>query len=244
MKLKKIIAAVAAAAVAVSTMAVSVFAAEVEGPSKEFTVSVNDDKDNGMLKIPLSDFPEGTTEVKFEISFSGDGAYGGGAIGRNVGGVWTQDDTNFSNDKPETYNLTINAKEIDTEPDANGNTGIQVQCWWVGGGSMTVKSTFITDDPAAETEDTEAEEAEEAEEVAPAEEEAADEDVDEPEDVEEDEPEEEEAAPAVTEAPAAEVTPAAENNTSAPATGNTAVATVAAVMAVAGAAAIVSKKRK
>lgn len=88
--------------------------------------------------------------------------------------------------------------------------------------------------------------AEKAETAAPVEEEEAededvdvDEDVDYDEEEEEDAPAEAEAAPAVEEAPAA-----AETGSEAPKTGNTAVATVVAVMAVAGAAAIVSKKRK
>ena len=81
---------------------------------------------------------------------------------------------------------------------------------------------------------------------APVEDEA-DEDADEPEEVE-DEAEEpaEEPAPAETEAPAVEEAPApaVENATAAPATGNTAAASIVAVMAVAGVAAIAAKKRK
>lgn len=100
-------------------------------------------------------------------------------------------------------------------------------------GTVDISAVDILDKDGNKLNDDSDEVAKPAEPAAPAEPEApeADEDVDEP---------EEPAAPAE---PAAEVAPAVEN-TPAPATGNTAVATVVAVMAVAGAAAIASKKRK
>ena len=83
-------------------------------------------------------------------------------------------------------------------------------------------------------------------EEAPEAEEAVDEDVDEDIDVDVEEEEPEAEPVAETEAPAVEEAPApvVENATDAPATGNTATASIVAVMAVAGVAAIVAKKRK
>ena len=83
-------------------------------------------------------------------------------------------------------------------------------------------------------------------EEAPEAEEAVDEDVDEDIDIDVEEEETEAEPVADTEAPAVEEAPApvVENATSAPATGNTATASIVAVMAVAGVAAIAAKKRK
>ncbi|MDE7288564.1 MAG: NPXTG-anchored protein [Oscillospiraceae bacterium] len=128
----------------------------------------------------------------------------------------------------------------------NGDFTIDIiTMWWDSytGTTYTVKTatadgTAVAAAPAAE---------ETATAAAPEEDAAEDEDVDVDEvDVDEDtdetesEPVADIEAPTVDEAPA----PVVENATAAPATGNTAVATVVAVMAVAGAAAIVSKKRK
>lgn len=133
---------------------------------------------------------------------------------------------------------TVSNGAITLNVPVNGDFTIDIITMWYdsyAGTTYTVKTA--TADGAAVAAAPVAEEAPEAEE---AEDEDVDVDVEEEEEETEAEPVAEEPAPAVEEAPA----PAVENATAAPATGNTAVATVVAVMAVAGAAAIVSKKRK
>lgn len=262
MKLKKIIAAVAAAAVAVSTMAFSAFA-------------IKDYPDGYVLDL-IAEGYDVTAVAGFTIKISGDidSGTGGGAGFNSKTTGWDQ--TDWANaDAGKTINasggeITVKRdapvfKESDVTDPTNPYAQIWMQQWW--GPDVTIESVTVLDKdgnvltsataPAAEEEAAPAEEeeaaapAEEEEEAAPVEDEAEaeDEDIDadEPEDIEADESDEEEAAPvAETEAPVVEEAPApaVENATAAPATGNTAVATVVAVMAVAGAAAIVSKKRK
>lgn len=251
MKLKKILAAVAAAAVAVSTMAISAFA-------------IKDYPDGYVLDL-IAEGYDVTAVAGFTFKISGDIDSGtGGGVGFNSATTgW--DSTEWGNaDAGKTLNgsegeLTVKRdapvfKESDVTDPTNPYAQIWMQQWW--GTDVTIDAVIVLDKDGnelakgavdyttAETEaaaEEEAAPAEEEAEAAPEEEEAdvPEADVDEP----EDEEEEEEPAPAVTEAPAAEVAPAAEN-TPAPATGNTAVASVVAVMAVAGAAAIASKKRK
>lgn len=273
MKLKKIIAAVAAAAVAVSTMAVSAFA-------------IKDYPDGYTVDLVKEGYDAATiaSVAGFTVKISGDidSGVGGGAGFNSATTGW--DSTEWGNDdankaiKSSNGEITIKRdapvfKESDATDPTNPYAQIWVQQWW--GSDVTIESLTIFDkdgnditkssSSAAETTEAAPEETTEAaseetteaapeettapveEEAAPAEEEAEDEDVDvdvDEEPEEEAEEPEEEAAPVEEEAAPAETEAPAETTTPAPATGNTAVATVVAVMAVAGAAAIVAKKRK
>ena len=259
MKLKKILAAVAAAAVAVSTMAVSAFAIDKGDYFADGTLYLV--ADDGKPQWAVDNYVDITTiyGVTMHCGFDAgeiadEAAWIGGGIGANSNSTgWKQIEWG-RNEKEiiaDLENGTVTWQS--TEPIFKADDAYAqfwIQSW---GGTVTFDSVDILDkdgnviqpgEAPAETEaPAEDEAADEPEAEAPVEDEA-DEDVDEPEEVE-DEAEEpaEEPAPAETEAPAAEVAPAVEN-TPAPATGNTAVATVVAVMAVAGAAAIVAKKRK
>ncbi|MDE5742279.1 MAG: hypothetical protein K2H90_07520 [Oscillospiraceae bacterium] len=265
MKLKKILAAVAAAAVAVSTMAVSAFAIK--------------DYPDGYTVDLIAEGYDVTAIAGFTVKISGDidSGTGGGAGFNSATTGW--DSTEWGNaDAAKAINasdgeITIKRDapvfmESDvTDPD-NPYAQIWVQQWW--GSDITIDSLTVFDKDGNELAkgavdytpaETEAEAAEteaapeETTEAAPEETEAApveteaeveDEDVD----VDADEPEEEaeepeeEVAPVETEAPAVEEAPAPETNTAPAQTGNVAVASIVAVMAVAGAATIVAKKRK
>lgn len=261
MKLKKILAAVAAAAVAVSTMAVNAFALV----NKVEPITLNSGDENGkVVQYNLDCFDVGEIKtVQIIGTLPADTWYGGGgALGFDTAeNGWVQID--FELGKNDAYkvddsgnmDVTLDFAAASKSGTVNKDKedGLVQLGWWWGSGDGTVNITdiivngeSIMGKEAAAPAETEAAPEEEA--AAPAEEEAEaapeEEEADEPEaDVDEEEEEEEEAAPAVTEAPAAEVAPAVEN-TPAPATGNTAVASVVAVMVVAGAAAIAAKKRK
>ena len=264
MKLKKILAAVAAAAVAVSTMAVNAFAVDKgtyvadDGSNTFFYLVADDGKpqyavDNNVDVTTVYGVTWHATFAEAEVA--DEASWIGGGMGANSNSTgWKQIEWG-RNEKEiiaDLANGTITWKSADPIFKADD---AYVQLWITAwGGTVTFDSVDILDkdgnviqpgEAPAETEAPAEDEAaaDEPEAEAPVEDEA-DEDVDEPEEVE-DEAEEpaEEPAPAETEAPAAEIAPAVEN-TPAPATGNTAVATVVAVMAVAGAAAIVAKKRK
>ena len=259
MKLKKILAAVAAAAVAVSTMAVNAFAVDKgtyvadDGSNTFFYLVADDGKpqyavDNNVDVTTIYGVTWHATFAEAEVA--DEATWIGGGIGANSNSTgWKQIEWG-RNDKEVVADLengTITWKSADPIFKADD---AYVQLWvttW--GGTVTFNSADLLDKdgnviegtPVAETEEAAPEETEA--EAPEAEEATEDEDAEEAADVEADEAEEEEAAPAVTEAPVAEVAPAVEN-TPAPATVNTAVASVVAVMAVAGAAAIAAKKRK
>ena len=257
MKLKKILAAVAAAAVAVSTMAITAFAGLTNYPDG-CTIDLIADGYNVMDVYGFT----------FNISGSVDDGVGGGVGFNSASTGWESHEWGNTDSGKEILitdgkvTLLKDApvfKETDVTDPTNPYAQVWMQHWW--GVDVTVDSVDILGadgvvlTPAAAPAETEAEttepeaEATEAateEEAAPAEEEAEDEDVDEDIDVDVEEEEPEAEPVAETEAPAVEEVPApvVENATSAPATGNTATASIVAVMAVAGVAAIAAKKRK
>ncbi len=250
MKLKKILAAVAAAAVAVSMVAVNVFAAQSEAIN---TLTLNSaDEDGKLIQWPINALTGvdavNTVTLKGVASLGDGWCGGGGQFGFESVDGWKQSD--FALDGA---NVTLDAAtgEFTAEitfageaPAVDPGTGIIQVGWWWGSGDGTMQLTDITVngttiiglsgtfvEAAPETEAPAEEATEETEapaEEAPAETEAPAE-----------EPAEE------TEAPAAEAEPApeADAETAPVATGNVAVASIAAVMALAGAAAVVSKKR-
>lgn len=264
MKLKKILAAVAAAVVAVSTMAVNAFA-------------IKDYPDGYVLDL-IAEGYDVTAVAGFTFKISGDIDSGtGGGVGFNSATTgW--DSTEWGNaDAGKTINasggeVTIKRdapvfKESDVTDPKNPYAQIWMQQWW--GTDVTIDSVTVLDvdgnalaagavapaDDAAPADDTAADEA--TDDKAAAEADSADladdddadadiVDVDTDDDADDDNAADtadttaDTAAPATTEA----VAPAADTTTAAAATGNVAVASIVAVMAVAGAAAIVSKKRK
>ena len=145
MKIRKILATLAAAAVACSAMAVSAFAATVEGPSKDFTVDVNVDAEGGVLVVAPEDLPEGWTEATVEITIP-EGAWGGGCVGyNNPEGTWTS--VNWSNEDAASLTQVLTPDMI-----AAGE-GFQIQVWWLGGAdALPAAVTFTV--PDAEDEPT------------------------------------------------------------------------------------------
>ena len=262
MKLKKIVAAVAAAAVAVSAMAVNAFALSTKDYVKDGTIYLVSEKaeepnwtaDAG---VAVTDIYGATYHVTFDAAeVANESTWIGGGIGSNSNSTgWAQNEWG-RNDKPIVADLEngtitwLSDKPIFAADDAYAQ--IWLQTW---GGTVTVNSVDILgaggtviatgEEAAAPAEEATAEATEET--AAPAEETA-------------DEAPAEEAAPAdeevvadeapAEEAPAAEETveeaPAAdaEAATAPAATGNTTAAVIVSVMAVAAAAAVVAKKRK
>ncbi len=261
MKLKKIVAAVAAAAVAVSAMAVNAFALSTKDYVKDGTLYLVSEKaeepnwtaDAG---VAVTDIYGATYHVTFDAAeVANESTWIGGGIGSNSNSTgWAQNEWG-RNGKPiiadlENGTITwLSDKPIFAADDAYAQ--IWLQAW---GGTVTVNSVDILgaggtviatgEEAAAPAEEATTEE----ETAAPAEEEtaAADEEVAAPaeEEVVADEEAPAEEAPAaeevVEEAPAAD----AEVATAPAATGNTAAAAIVSVMAVAAAAAVVAKKRK
>ena len=260
MKLKKIVAAVAAAAVAVSAMAVNAFALSTKDYVKDGTIYLVSEKaeepnwtaDAG---VAVTDIYGATYHVTFDAAeVANESTWIGGGIGSNSNSTgWAQNEWG-RNDKPIVADLEngtitwLSDKPIFAADDAYAQ--IWLQTW---GGTVTVNSIDILgaggtviatgEEAAAPAEEATTEEetaapAEETADEAPAEEAApADEEV-----VADEAPAEE--APAaeetVEEAPAAD----AEAATAPAATGNTTAAVIVSVMAVAAAAAVVAKKRK
>ena len=258
MKLKKIVAAIAAAAVAVSAMAVNAFALSTKDYVKDGTIYLVSEKaeepnwtaDAG---VAVTDIYGATYHVTFDAAeVANESTWIGGGIGSNSNSTgWAQNEWG-RNDKPIVADLEngtitwLSDKPIFAADDAYAQ--IWLQAW---GGTVTVNSVDIlgAGGTVIATGEEAAAPAEEAttEEAAPAEEEtaAADEEVAAPaeEEVVTDEAPAEEAPAAeeaVEEAPAAD----AEAATAPAATGNTAAAVIVSVMAVAAAAAVVAKKRK
>ena len=265
MKIKKILAAVAAAAVAISAMAVNTFALTAENYLKDGTVYINADK----AEDPTWAIDAGVDQttvygVTYHVTFSesevaDEAAWIGGGIGANSPSTgwkqieWGRTDKTVIADLENGTITWLNTAPVFKANDQYAQFWLQT---W--GGTVTINSADIlgeggvilsTDEPAPAPAETEA--APEETEAAPAETEAeapVEDEVDVAVDDDEDEaaPEETEAAPVETEAAAPAVTeaPAPAVTTTPAATGNTAVASIAAVMAIAGAAAIVAKKRK
>ena len=258
MKLKKIVAAIAAAAVAVSAMAVNAFALSTKDYVKDGTIYLVSEKaeepnwtaDAG---VAVTDIYGATYHVTFDAAeVANESTWIGGGIGSNSNSTgWAQNEWG-RNDKPIVADLEngtitwLSDKPIFAADDAYAQ--IWLQAW---GGTVTVNSVDIlgAGGTVIATGEEAAAPAEEAttEEAAPAEEEtaAADEEVAAPaeEEVVADEAPAEEAPAAeeaVEEAPAAD----AEAATAPAATGNTTAAVIVSVMAVAAAAAVVAKKRK
>ena len=258
MKLKKIVAAVAAAAVAVSAMAVNAFALSTKDYVKDGTIYLVSEKaeepnwtaDAG---VAVTDIYGATYHVTFDAAeVANESTWIGGGIGSNSNSTgWAQNEWG-RNDKPIVADLEngtitwLSDKPIFAADDAYAQ--IWLQAW---GGTVTVNSVDIlgAGGTVIATGEEAAAPAEEAttEEAAPAEEEtaAADEEVAAPaeEEVVADEAPADEAPAAeeaVEEAPAAD----AEAATAPAATGNTTAAVIVSVMAVAAAAAVVAKKRK
>ena len=256
MKLKKIVAAVAAAAVAVSAMAVNAFALSTKDYVKDGTIYLVSEKaeepnwtaDAG---VAVTDIYGATYHVTFDAAeVANESTWIGGGIGSNSNSTgWAQNEWG-RNDKPIVADLEngtitwLSDKPIFAADDAYAQ--IWLQAW---GGTVTVNSVDIlgAGGTVIATGEEAAAPAEEAttEEAAPAEEAAADEEVAAPaeEEVVADEAPAEEALAAeeaVEEAPAADV----EVATAPAATGNTTAAVIVSVMAVAAAAAVVAKKRK
>ena len=258
MKLKKIVAAIAAAAVAVSAMAVNAFALSTKDYVKDGTIYLVSEKaeepnwtaDAG---VAVTDIYGATYHVTFDAAeVANESTWIGGGIGSNSNSTgWAQNEWG-GNDKPIVADLEngtitwLSDKPIFAADDAYAQ--IWLQAW---GGTVTVNSVDIlgAGGTVIATGEEAAAPAEEAttEEAAPAEEEtaAADEEVAAPaeEEVVADEAPAEEAPAAeeaVEEAPAAD----AEAATAPAATGNTTAAVIVSVMAVAAAAAVVAKKRK
>ena len=250
MKLKKIVAAIAAAAVAVSAMAINAFA-------------IKDYPDGYTLDL-IADGYDVTAVYGFEFKISGDIDSGvGGGVGFNSASTgwesheWGNDDANkeikASNGVVSVVKDAPVFQESDVTDPSNPYAQVWMQQWW--GSDITVDSVTIlgkdgvvlasanapaeeatTEEAAAPAEET----AEETAEEAPAEEEVA---APAEEEVVADEAPAEEAPAAeeaVEEAPAAD----AEAATAPAATGNTTAAVIVSVMAVAAAAAVVAKKRK
>lgn len=278
MKLKKILAAVAAAAIAVSAMAISAFASEpvngapgwkpipilgsdvtvpdsIYGPGVEVTFNITVKDING-------GWNNGSAGILAGEDIVGEAKFGGTACDADGNRSWFPAGSVVIGDSDKTATIVCKA-------DLTGKSNFNVYIFSTDkdgdSGAFALDSITIKNaagfeakyadgkfevtaggDAAAPADDAAAPADEET--AAPAEDEAEaeDEDVDVETEEEEDEPEAEETAVAETEAAPVEEAPApaVENATAAPATGNTAVATVVAVMAVAGAAAIVSKKRK
>ncbi len=261
MKLKKIVAAVAAAAVAVSAMAVNAFALSTKDYVKDGTIYLVSEKaeepnwtaDAG---VAVTDIYGATYHVTFDAAeVANESTWIGGGIGSNSNSTgWAQNEWG-RNDKPIVADLEngtitwLSDKPIFAADDAYAQ--IWLQTW---GGTVTVNSIDILgaggtviatgEEAAAPAEEATTEEetaaapAEETAEEAPAEEAAPAE-----EEVVADEAPAEEAPAAeetVEEAPAAD----AEAATAPAATGNTTAAVIVSVMAVAAAAAVVAKKRK
>ncbi len=248
MKLKKIVAAVAAAAVAVSAMAVNAFALSTKDYVKDGTIYLVSEKaeepnwtaDAG---VAVTDIYGATYHVTFDAAeVANESTWIGGGIGSNSNSTgWAQNEWG-RNDKPIVADLEngtitwLSDKPIFAADDAYAQ--IWLQTW---GGTVTVNSVDILgaggtviatgEEAAAPAEEATTEEAP-AEEAAPAEEEV----------VADEAPAEEAPAAeeAVEEAPAAD----AEAATAPAATGNTTAAVIVSVMAVAAAAAVVAKKRK
>lgn len=268
MKLKKILAAVAAAAVAVSTMAVNAFAidkgtylAEDAGLNTVFLVA-----DDGKPQWAVDNNVDVTTiyGVTFHCTFDAgevadESAWIGGGIGANSPSTgWKQIEWG-RNDKEVVADLengTITWKTSSPVFKANDK---YVQFWLMAwDGTVTVNSADLLDKDGNVIEAAPApapaeDETAPADDAAPADDGAADddatpvEDTADDDDVAADDDDDDVVAPApvVDEAPAVTTAaPAADTNTAPAATGNAAVASIAVVMAVAGAAAIAAKKRK
>ena len=270
MKIKKILAAVAAAAVAVSTMAINSFAAITNADGGNYVYDV---MANGYNVTDIYG-------VSFTISdFDATQGIGGGVGANSPSTGWESHD--WANQGKEitldgnTVTLKKDTpifKDTDVTDPTNPYAQLWIQAWW--GSDITVDNVVVLDkdgnalaSSAAAPADTEATTATAEEDkteadaaaaeddtaaVAEGEADVADEDAADVEettdeaadaDVEETTDETtEDAADTTTEDVAA---PAADaGTTEAAATGNVAVASIAAVMAVAGAAAIAAKKRK
>lgn len=249
MKLKKIIAAVAAAAVAVSTMAINAFAYKVSEDGGNYFAYVKGTEgwsnDTGR---PVTDVYGVTFHVTFNADDIAEGKWIGGNIGYNSDKEnWKVQEWANMEGKPilaDVENGTITYKS--SSPVFQGTEEwAQLILQVYDGANVTVESADLLDKDGKPLSEEAAAAAPAETEAAPAETEAA------PAENEADAEEEVEAAPAEEEAPAeteaapVETTaaPAAEATTTTPATGNTAAATVAAVMAIAGAVAIAAKKK-
>ena len=217
MKLKKIVAAIAAAAVAVSTMAISAFA-------------IKDYPDGYTLDLIAEGYTV-TDVYGVKITLSGDfsGSLGGGVGFNSASTGWEQHewgDTTAAKEFDVTTNNVITLvkdapvfKETDVTDPTNPYAQIWMQQWWGDNELVVIDSVEVLGADGVVL-------------TAAAKEEAPAEEV-----VEEEIVEEEITEEVVEEAPEADTT------TEATATGNVAVASIAAVMALAGAAALVSKKR-
>lgn len=259
MKLKKILAAVAATAVAVSAMAVNTFALAATNYLKDGYVYINADKpedpnwsvDSG---VAVTDVYGVTFHVEFKAEEVADEAtwIGGGIGASSPSTQWKQIEWGRK-DKEITADLENGTITwLSTEPVFKADD-VYAQFWlqtW--GGTVTIKSADIlgkdgailsTDDAPAETEATEATtEATEATEAADDADDTDDVAADDTDDVAVDDADDADVAD-TTAAPETTAA-AADTNTTPASTGNVAVASIAAVMAVAGAAVIASRKRK
>ncbi len=245
MKLKKILAAVAATAVALSTMAVNSFAALLET-----SLDANGAPTDNVYKVAGVEGVDYSKVAKIEAVVTTTD-YVNGTIGVSTnGGTWTAaPQQEVSGGGSGTWvldglsGIDSTAEDGSLKPDV-----VQVQFWWLNAGTLTLDSVKLYDADGNVLQ--EVAEAAATEEAAPAAEEAADDEAA-PEETSEEavEAPADEEAPADAEAAADETVeeaeaPAADTTTDAAATGNVAVASIAAVMAIAGAAAVATKKRK
>ena len=274
MKLKKIIAGIAAAAVAASAMAISAFAAVFET-----TNAADGAPDPNFFYVPADPSVDYSKVAKIEAVLNVDN-YVNGTIGVSANGTWTTPGT-LEATGAATWTLD-GLSGIDAADDA-GNPkadAIQIQFWWLNAGTLTLDSGKVFDAdgnviqeisdavaPPAGDENPPADEAKEddaaTDDAADTSDEADDDDAadvtdeddgadDYDDDDETDDYDYDDDADDADDADDSSdnAAPADGNNaadagtTSAPATGNVAVASIAAVMAVAGAAALVSRKRK
>ena len=267
MKLKKILAAVAAAAVAVSTMAVNAFAGLTNYPDG-CTIDLIADGYNVMDVYGFT----------FNISGSINDGVGGGVGFNSASTGWESHEWGNPDSAKEILvtdgkvTLLKDApvfKETDVTDPSNPYAQVWMQHWWgvdvtvdsvdILGAGGTVLSPAGAADDAAPADDTTADDnTAVADEAAPADDntsadaDVADDDADaDIVDTDDDEDVDDDAADDVADTADNTVVvtsdnaaPAADTTTAAAATGNVAVASIVAVMAVAGAAAIVSKKRQ
>lgn len=247
MKLKKIIAAVAAAAIAVSMTAVNAFAYKVTLDGGNYFAYVKGEtgwsNDTGR---PITD----VYGVTFHVTFNADDIANGVWIGGNIG--YNSDKENWKvqewanmEGKPilaDVENGTITY--LSSSPVFKGTEEwAQMILQVYDNANVTVESADLLDKDGKPL-------SEEAGAAAPAETEAAEAEADEaeaaaPEDTEEAADEDDAAAPAETAAaPETTAAPAADTTTTSTATGNVPAAVMVSVMALAGTVVIASRKKK
>lgn len=242
MKIKKILAAVAATAVAISTMALNAFAADIWTGSNDVGTDWNGDN---ALKIDGSLFADTKGGDTVEIVYTTNEDSGLCLkIIENTNGWPVLDSPEGKDPQWSTIGVEAGSTSYSFVISADDVARIQGSGMVIQGVGVTITKVAVTGAAAEEAAPAEEAAAEEAapEEEAAAPEEAEAEDVDVESEEEADEPETE--AEPVAETEEAPAVADAQTGSEAPKTGNTAAASMIAVMAAAGVAAVVSKKRK